>query len=311
MNSCACAARAAASISLARRVRRAVRDVGGDRVVEQHRLLRHERDLLAQRPQRHVADVDAVDEDRALRDVVEPRNQIDERRLARAAQADERDDLPGPHRERHVSQHEPVRRRRRRQSRRRGTRRGRGDAAARGAPGFSRTSLCVSSISKMRSAAAIVCCSAAFTRLSFLIGPYIMNAAARNAVNSPGVSLPERDLARAVPERADRRQAADELHQRRQRRQRARDLHVRAIQQLGRAAEARRLARLGAERLDDAMSREALGGQVRDVLELFLAAPRRPAHALPEPHERIDDERRRRHADERQMPVDNRTGSPA
>ena len=45
MNSCACAARAAASISARRRGRPAVGDVGGDRVVEQHRLLRDDADL--------------------------------------------------------------------------------------------------------------------------------------------------------------------------------------------------------------------------------------------------------------------------
>ena len=43
------------------------------------------------------------------------------------------------------------------------------------------TSEWVSSISKMRSAAAIACCRLAFTRLSFLIGVYIMNAATMNA----------------------------------------------------------------------------------------------------------------------------------
>ncbi len=42
----------------------------------------------------------------------------------------------------------------------------------------------------MRSLAAIVCWMLAFTRLSFLIGPYIMNAAPRNAAKSPAVSAP-------------------------------------------------------------------------------------------------------------------------
>ena len=41
--------------------RRAVGDVAGDGVVEQHRLLRHDADLRAQRRQRHLADVAAVD----------------------------------------------------------------------------------------------------------------------------------------------------------------------------------------------------------------------------------------------------------
>ena len=41
----------------------------------------------------------------------------------------------------------------------------------------------------MRSAAAIACCRSAFTRLNFLAGPYIMNRAAMNAVNSPSSTV--------------------------------------------------------------------------------------------------------------------------
>ncbi len=44
----------------------------------------------------------------------------------------------------------------------------------------------VSSRRKIRSEAAIACCRVAFTRLNFLIGAYIMNAAATNAAKSPG-----------------------------------------------------------------------------------------------------------------------------
>ena len=55
---------------------------------------------------------------------------------------------------------------------------------------LSATSVCVSSISKMRPAAAIACCRLALTRLNFLAGPYIMNSAAMNAPNSPVVRLP-------------------------------------------------------------------------------------------------------------------------
>ena len=52
------------------------------------------------------------------------------------------------------------------------------------------------------------------------------------------------------------------------------------------------------------MAGERFGRQVRDVLELLLAAPRRPPHALAEPHERIDDERRGHEHDEREPPVE-------
>ena len=49
------------------------------------------------------------------------------------------------------------------------------------------------------------------------------------------------------------------------------------------AAELLGLVRLGAERLDDAVAGERLGADVRQLLERFLAAPRRPPHALAEP----------------------------
>ena len=42
--------------------------------------------------------------DGAARHVVEPRQQVDERRLAGAAAADDRDHLAGAHRERHAAQ---------------------------------------------------------------------------------------------------------------------------------------------------------------------------------------------------------------
>ena len=219
MNSCACAARAAASISSCERAGRAVGDVARDGVVEQHRLLRHDADLRAQRRERHVADVDAVDEDGPAGHVVEPRNQVDQRRLSRAAQPDDRDHLPG--------------------ARPRTTRRAasyfawpssyakltfseldrcRESAAAAARPAAPSTSECVSSISKMRSEAAIACCRFVFTRLNFLIGVYIMNAAKMNAAKLPCVSRPLRDLPAAVPDQADHRQPAEKLHQRRQHR---------------------------------------------------------------------------------------------
>ena len=194
-------------------------------------------DLRAQRRQRHVADVDAVDQDRAARDVVEPRNQVDQRRLARAAQADDA-----------------------RPSARRG--RVNDTSAARTASGSSsyakptsRNSTPVASGAQRRRAGLLAhlgvgvehledalrrrrspAAGSALTRLSFLTGPYIMNAAARNDDELARRQPAGRDLAgcrtRARPTAAS---AAEELHERRQRRQRARDLHVRAVQQLRRA----------------------------------------------------------------------------
>jgi hypothetical protein len=58
------------------------------------------------------------------------------------------------------------------------------------APGGSTTSVCVSSISKMRSDAAIACCRLAFTRLSFFAGPYIRNSVPMNRANCPVVRFP-------------------------------------------------------------------------------------------------------------------------
>jgi hypothetical protein len=56
------------------------------------------------------------------------------------------------------------------------------------APGASSTSVCVSSISKMRSDAAIACCRFAFTRLNFFAGPYMRNSVPMNSTNCPVVS---------------------------------------------------------------------------------------------------------------------------
>ena len=78
-----------------RGLRHAERHVLGDRVREQERLLRHEADRAAQAVERDLADVDAVDEHRPRRRVVQARQQVDQRRLARAGRADERDGLPG------------------------------------------------------------------------------------------------------------------------------------------------------------------------------------------------------------------------
>ena len=51
------------------------------------------------------------------------------------------------------------------------------------------------------------------------------------------------------------------------------------------------------------MAGEGLGRDVGEVLELFLAAAGRSTDALPEPDERIQDERRAGQADEREARV--------
>ena len=90
-----------------RRLRRAVRDVVRDRVVEQHGLLRHDADLRAQRLQRDLANVAPIDRNRAAADVVKPRDQVHERGLAGAAAADDRHHLSRRHRQRDVAENRP------------------------------------------------------------------------------------------------------------------------------------------------------------------------------------------------------------
>ena len=120
--------------------------------------------------------------------VIEPRQQVDERGLAGAAAADDRDHLSRAYREGHalervasvavlVAEHHVAK----------------FDRVAKGGQRPSRsaaswTSVCRSSSSKIRSSAATACCRLALTRLSFLTGPYINSSAATNDVNSPAVS---------------------------------------------------------------------------------------------------------------------------
>ena len=68
-------------------------EVVPDRAGEEERLLGHDADLAAQRVQRHVADVDAVDEHAAALGVVEAVDELGHRRLARPGRPDERDAL--------------------------------------------------------------------------------------------------------------------------------------------------------------------------------------------------------------------------
>ena len=86
-------------------VRPAVGDVLADGAAEQGGLLQHDADLPAQRLQRGVADVGAVDGDAAGGDVVEARDQVDDRALARPGRADDRQGLGGSGAKAHLAQH--------------------------------------------------------------------------------------------------------------------------------------------------------------------------------------------------------------
>ena len=83
---------------------RAVRDVVGDRVVEQHDVLADERDLAAQIAQRVFTNVPPIEQNGAVVRIVEPRQQAHERRLAATRLPDERDRRPGRDVEAHLAQ---------------------------------------------------------------------------------------------------------------------------------------------------------------------------------------------------------------
>ena len=151
--------------------------------------------------------------------VVEPQQQVDERRLARAGRADDADALARLDLERHVLQH-PVRLasrrcRRTRRGRRRCARaaRGRRRASSAGAPATSIATGSSSSL-KIRSDEAIAACRTLnFSDMS-LIGRKKRCEYWRNATSAPSVSVPSQHPAAAVPDDQRRRQRADHLDRR-------------------------------------------------------------------------------------------------
>src|SRR5262245_10826843 len=70
-------------------------DVPFDGAGEQVNILQHEAEEAAHVAGIHLSDVDAVDRDASAADVVEPEQQVDERRLAGAGRTDDPDALPG------------------------------------------------------------------------------------------------------------------------------------------------------------------------------------------------------------------------
>ncbi len=95
MKPSAAALRAASMISSRVAPLPAQRDVVGDALVEQDGFLRDERDVVAQRLQRDMRDVLAVDGDAAGVAIVEAQEDIEDRALAGAGGTDQRDLLPG------------------------------------------------------------------------------------------------------------------------------------------------------------------------------------------------------------------------
>jgi hypothetical protein len=79
--------------------------LSSDRAAEQEDVLQHDGDPAAGAPRVPVADVDAVDEDTPALRHVEPIEELDDRRLARAGRADERHLLAGRDPERNIAEH--------------------------------------------------------------------------------------------------------------------------------------------------------------------------------------------------------------
>ena len=74
----------------------AVRDVVPDRARKQPRVLQHHAECLPHLAARYLAGVDLVDADAPGVDVVEPHQQVDDRRLACAGRSHDRDRLARP-----------------------------------------------------------------------------------------------------------------------------------------------------------------------------------------------------------------------
>ena len=62
----------------------AERDISLDRIIEKRDVLADDRNVIAQRGERYVSDILAVDQDLALRDIEEPGHEVDDRRFASA-----------------------------------------------------------------------------------------------------------------------------------------------------------------------------------------------------------------------------------
>ncbi len=153
------------------------------------RVLQHEPEQSAQLREVPVAHVDAVDQNPAAVDVVEPQQQVEERRLARPGRADDADALPGSTtndtsrsdellavvREPHVIELDPP-------ARRRAWRRT-GDAGV-------TTAGVVSSTVKMRSEAAIAACMMLNFSDRSEIGWKNRREYCRNATSTPSETTP-------------------------------------------------------------------------------------------------------------------------
>ena len=170
----------------AARVAAAEADVLGHGAGQQHRILAHHRDLVAQAGERQRADVVAVDQDAPRRRVVEPRQQVEDRRLARARAADE----GAAHAGLDGQRRRPRAPRGRRDRRSAPPRSGSGRARGRACPDRRRWCSRTSNSMKTRSSAAPPCCTAAKEVPSRRAGPATMPRPVRSPVKSAMVMVP-------------------------------------------------------------------------------------------------------------------------
>ena len=172
------------------------------------------------------------------------------------------------------------------------------------ASGASWTSVCTSSSSKMRSDAADRLLQVGVDAAQLLDRPVHQQQRRHERRELARRQPPHRNLAAAVPQRAGDGDAAEKLHQRRQQRQHARHLQVGAIQLVAtRARTSPPRAPSAPNALTMRWPENASPATCDRCSSRFLAPARDGAQLPPEPHQRIDRQRRAGHAQQREPRV--------
>jgi hypothetical protein len=282
-------------LDLAGRRVAAVRDVVAHGAAEQHGVLQHDRDLLAQPRERAVARVTAVDQHPPLPRVVEARDQSAERGLAGARRPRQRHALPGCDPQRDAAQRRTVVAVRERDALER-------DVAARAAAVMGARPLLEDLVlgEQLRDALRARHRGGDLGRLASHAAHRAVRLA-RVADEHEQLAGPERSLGHPQRPgddhegRAERPYRADEPVEARLQ---PRDVHARGHPLLAAGADAVGLEPLGAERLHDRHRRERLARQRRDLAVLGAPDPRLRLHAPPE--DGAQDQHRRERRDRQQ-----------
>ncbi len=273
------------------------RDVRGDRVGEEERVLEHHADAAAQRLQRRVAHVEPVDLDRTGVNVVEPRQQQPDRRLARARATDERDGFTRGNVQREVAQH----------------RLGRG-ISERDVVEVDRTPLDVQHLGV--GLVLHVRCGVEQVVDALRAGPGELTDGQdgreladrrrdEQHVRREGEERSERDLVvqgepAAERQHRDLTERGDRLHRGLQASLDVHQPHARREHQLGAFGQAVELARLLPEPLHDADAGDVFLDDVGDVARLLLRVPTRREHRRAQLHRGDEQERRDREHHQRE-----------